>query len=200
MPGGNGFETLVALRRAPETAKIPIIIVSIVDQKQVGFALGAADYLIKPIRKPELLESIRKHVLPHADDDSSILLVDDDPKALELLAEILRSAGYETQSVGSGARALEVLSAKFVGAVLLDLLMPNMDGFQVIRHIRQEPKLKELPILVMTAKNLTPDEIALLSRDTQALFQKSGPWQQQLVIEVARALQKPGRAKSARQS
>jgi PAS domain S-box-containing protein len=200
MPGGNGFETLVALRRAPETAKIPIIIVSIVDQKQVGFALGAADYLIKPIRKPELLESIRKHVLPHADDDSSILLVDDDPKALELLAEILRSAGYETQSVGSGARALEILSAKFVGAVLLDLLMPNMDGFQVIRHIRQEPKLKELPILVMTAKNLTPDEIALLSRDTQALFQKSGPWQQQLVIEVARALQKPGRAKSARQS
>jgi PAS domain S-box-containing protein len=200
MPGGNGFETLVALRRAPETAKIPIIIVSIVDQKQVGFALGAADYLIKPIRKPELLESIRKHVLPHADDDSSILLVDDDPKALELLAEILRSAGYETQSVGSGARALEILSAKFVGAVLLDLLMPNMDGFQVIRHIRQEPKLKELPILVMTAKNLTPDEIALLSRDTQALFQKSGPWQHQLVIEVARALQTPGRAKSARQS
>ncbi len=200
MPGGNGFETLLALRRAPETAKIPVIIVSIVDQKQVGFALGAADYLIKPIRKPELLESIRKHVLPHADDDSSILLVDDDPKALELLSEILRSAGYETQSVGSGARALEVLTAKLVGAVLLDLLMPSMDGFQVIRHIRQEPKLKELPILVMTAKNLTPDEISILSRDTQALFQKSGPWQQQLVVEVARALQKPGRAKSARQS
>jgi PAS domain S-box-containing protein len=200
MPGGNGFETLVSLRKAPETAKIPIIIVSIVDQKKVGFALGAADYLIKPIRKPELLESIRKHVLPHADDDSSILLVDDDPKALELLAETLRSAGYETQSVGSGARALEILSAKLVGAVLLDLLMPNMDGFQVIRHIRQEPKLKELPILVMTAKNLTPDEIGLLSRDTQALFQKSGPWQQQLVIEVARALRKPARAKSARQS
>jgi PAS domain S-box-containing protein len=199
MPGGDGFETLVALRRSPETAKIPIIIVSIVDQKQVGFALGAADYLIKPIRKPELLQSIRKHVLPHADDDSAILLVDDDPKALELLSEILRSAGYETQSVTSGARALEVLSAKFVGAVLLDLLMPNMDGFQVIRHIREEPKLKELPILVMTAKALTPDEIDLLSRETQALFQKSGPWQQQLVVEVARALQKPGRARSAKQ-
>jgi signal transduction histidine kinase/CheY-like chemotaxis protein len=199
MPGGDGFETLVALRRSPETAKIPIIIVSIVDQKQVGFALGAADYLIKPIRKPELLQSIRKHVLPHADDDSAILLVDDDPKALELLSEVLRSAGYETQSVTSGTRALEVLSAKFVGAVLLDLLMPNMDGFQVIRHIREEPKLKELPILVMTAKALTPDEIDLLSRETQALFQKSGPWQQQLVVEVGRALQKPGRAKSARQ-
>ena len=71
MPGGSGFETLVALRKAPETANIPIIIVSIVDQRQVGFALGAADYLIKPIRKPMLLEAIRKHVLPFADDDAA---------------------------------------------------------------------------------------------------------------------------------
>ena len=200
MPGGNGFETLVALRKTPETANIPIIIVSIVDQKQVGFALGAADYLIKPIRKPELLDAIRKHVPPHAGDDSSILLVDDDPKALELLSETLRSAGYETQSVGSGARALEVLSATLVGAVLLDLLMPNMDGFQVIRHIRQEPRMKELPILVMTAKNLTPDEIALLNRDTQACFQKNGAWQPELIDAISRALQKRGRVKSAGQS
>src|SRR4029077_8276521 len=108
MPGGTGFETLIALSKTPETANIPIIIVSIVDQKQVGFALGAADYLIKPIRKSVLLETIRKHVLPHADDDASILLVDDDPGTLELLEETLRSVGYETQSVRSGARALEM--------------------------------------------------------------------------------------------
>ncbi len=146
---------------------------SILDQKQVGFALGAADYLIKPIRKPVLLETIRKHVLPHSDDDSAILLVDDDPKALELLEETLRSAGYETQSVQSGARALEVLSSKLVGAVLLDLLMPGMDGFQVIRHVRQEPTLKKLPILVMTAKDLTAEERDLLGRETQGLFQKT---------------------------
>ena len=71
MPGGSGFETLVALRKTPETANIPIIIVSIVDQKHVGFALGAADYLIKPIRKPVLLETIRKHVPTSEDDDAS---------------------------------------------------------------------------------------------------------------------------------
>src|ERR1700730_15541387 len=110
MPGSNGFETLAALRKRPETANIPIIILSIVDQKQVGFALGAADYLIKPVRKPALLEAIRRHVPSPADDDSSILLVDDDPKALELLEEALRSAGYETQAVHSGTRALEVLA------------------------------------------------------------------------------------------
>jgi PAS domain S-box-containing protein len=199
MSGGNGFETLVALRKSPETANIPIIIVSIVDQKQVGFALGAADYLVKPIRKPVLLETIRKHVPHQTDDDAAILLVDDDPKTLELLEETLRSAGYETQSVRSGARALEVLSSKLVSAVLLDLLMPGMDGFEVIRHVREQATLKELPILVMTAKTLAQEEIALLSRETQALFQKNGSWQQQLMVEVGRVIQGRKRAKSAGQ-
>ena len=197
---GNGFDTLVALRKAPETANIPIIIVSIIDQKQVGFALGAADYLIKPIRKPALLEAIRKHVRPSEDEDAAILLVDDDPKTLELLEETLRSAGYETQSVQTGARALEVLSSKLVSAVLLDLLMPGMNGFDVIRHVRKEPTLKDLPIFVMTAKTLTSVEMSLLNRETQALFQKNGSWQQQLIVEVEKVVQGRKRAKSAGQS
>ena len=199
MPGGSGFEALVTLKKNPKTANIPIIIVSMVDQEKVGFALGAADYLIKPIRKPVLLEAIRKHVPPQGNDDSKILLVDDDPRTLEMLEESLRSAGYETQSVQSGARALEVLSSKLVSAVLLDLLMPGMDGFEVIRHVRQEATLKELPIFVMTGKSLTPEESALLARDTQALLQKNGSWQQQLIAEVARVVQGRMRAKSAGQ-
>jgi len=197
MPGSSGFDTLAALRKNPETATIPVIILSIVDQRQVGFALGAADYLIKPVRKPALLEAIRRHVPSPADDDSSILLVDDDPKALELLKEALRSAGYETQAVRSGTRALEVLANKVVGAILLDLLMPGMDGFQVIRRVRREPALKELPILVMTAKNLSPDEIALLTRETQGLLQKGGSWRQELIAEVGRVVRGYKRAKSA---
>jgi PAS domain S-box-containing protein len=200
MPGGNGFETLAALRKAPETTNIPIIIVSIVDQKQVGFALGAVDYLIKPVRKPALLETIRKYVRPQSDEDEAILLVDDDPRALEFLEETLRSAGYDTESVRSGARALEVLSSKLVSAVLLDLLMPGMDGFEVIRHVRQEPTLRELPIFVMTAKSLTKDEMTVLTRETQALFHKNGSWQQQLMVEVGRILQVRKLSKSVGQS
>jgi len=199
MPGGSGLDALVTLRKTPETANIPIIIVSIVDEEKVGFALGAADYLIKPIRKTVLLETIRKHVPIQGDDDSEILLVDDDPKSLEMLEETLRSAGYETQSVRSGARALEVLSSKLVSAVLLDLMMPGMDGFEVIQHVRGQAILADLPILVMTAKTLAPEEIALLSRETQALFQKNGSWQQQLVAEVARVVPSRKRAKSAGQ-
>jgi CheY-like chemotaxis protein/anti-sigma regulatory factor (Ser/Thr protein kinase) len=197
MAGGNGFDTLVALQKAPETAKIPIIVVSIVDQKGVGFALGAADYLVKPIRKPLLIETIRKHVPVQTDDDAAILLVDDDPGALELLEETLRSNGYETQSVQSGARALEVLSSKLVSAVLLDLLMPGMDGFAVIRHIRQQPTLKDLPILVMTAKTLTQEEISLLSHETQALFNKNGSsWHRDLTAEIRKVLHRTAKAKA----
>jgi signal transduction histidine kinase/DNA-binding response OmpR family regulator len=199
MPGGSGFETLASLRKSPETANIPVIILSIVDQRQVGFALGAADYLIKPVRKPALLETIRRHVPFPADDDSSILLVDDDPKALDLLQETLRAAGYETQAVRSGKRALEVLENKTVGAILLDLLMPGMDGFEVIRHLKQDATLKELPILVMTGKNLSAQELALLSHETHALLQKNGSWQQQLIVEVRSVIQGRKLAKSAGQ-
>ena len=189
MDNGDGFETLVALRKDPETAELPVIILSVNDQKQVGFALGASEYLVKPISRSALLEAMRKHVPPEGDDDSVILLVDDDPKTLELLEEILRSVGYETQSVQSGVRALEVLSSKLVGAVLLDLLMPGMDGFEVIRHIRQEEVLRALPIFVLTAKTLTSQERDLLRDQTQGLLQKNGDWQKQLVSEINRVLQ-----------
>jgi PAS domain S-box-containing protein len=200
MPGGIGFETLEALKQDPETTNIPIVIVSVVDERQVGFALGAADYLIKPIRKSVVQETIRKYVQPQSDEEESILLVDDDPGTLELLEETLRSAGYETESVRSGTRALEVLSSKLVSAVLLDLLMPGMDGFEVIRHIRQVPALTELPIFVMTAKNLKRDEVAVLNRETQALFHKNGSWRQDLIVEVGRVFQGRKLGKSAGRS
>lgn len=189
MAGGNGFETLARLRQTPELANTPVIIVSIVDQQRVGFALGATDYLIKPIRKNLLLETIRKHVPTNPDEDDAILLVDDDIASLQLMEETLRLAGYETQSVQCGMRALEVLSSKMVSAVLLDLLMPGMDGFEVIRHVRKEPTLKDLPIFVITGKNLTREESDLLARDTQALFHKTDSCREQLISEVGRVLQ-----------
>jgi CheY-like chemotaxis protein len=93
-----------------------------------------------------------------------------------------------------------VLSSKLVSAVVLDLLMPGMDGFEVIRHVRQESTLRELPIFVMTAKSLTKAELAVLTRETQALFHKNGSWQQQLTVEVGRVFQGRKLAKSVGQS
>lgn len=194
MKGATGFDCLVGLRASPETRDIPVIIVSILDQQKVGFALGAADYLTKPINKATLVEAIRKHVMPQTDSGASILLVDDDVKTLELVGETLHSAGYTTQSVQNGKHALEVLRTKKVEAVLLDIMMPEMDGFQVIHHVRCEPALRNLPILVMTGKTLNRAEVELLNRDTQAFFQKAGSWQQQLANEVRRILQRQAAA------
>jgi len=190
MDNGDGFDVLTVLRKDPETCDLPVIILSVIDRKRVGFALGATDYLVKPIPKSVLLETFNKHVPSRVDDDAAILLVDDDPRTLELLEQTLRAVGYETQSVRSGARALEVLSSKLIGAVMLDLLMPGMDGFQVIRHIRGEETLRDLPIFVMTGKTLTTEELTLLGRETQAWFQKNGSWQQQLVTEIRRAMRR----------
>ena len=193
MAKGTGFETL-ALRKNPETATIPAIMLSVIDQKQVGFALGATDYLVKPISKPALQQTIRKHVLPQG---AKILLVDDDLQTLELLDETLRASGYETHCVQSGVKALEILASKRIAALLLDLLMPEMDGFQVLRHIRQNAALKDLPIFIVTAKSLSDEEIALLRRDTQALFHKNGSWQQLLLAEVERVVSGSQQRKAA---
>ena len=170
------------------------------DQKQIGFALGAVDDLIKPVRKPEVLKTIEKYVQPQSDEDEAILLVDDDPRALDLLEETLRSAGYETESVHSGIRALEVLSSKLVSAVVWDLRMPGMDGLEVIRRVGPEAALSELPSLVMTGQSLTKAELAVLTRETEALFHKNGGWQQQLTLEVGRVFQSRKLAKSVGQS
>jgi PAS domain S-box-containing protein len=187
MTGRGGFDTLAALRSAPATKDIPVIIVSVLDQQKVGFALGATDYLIKPVQKRHLLEKLCKHI-PAPRDNKAILVIDDDLHNLELLEGALRAAGYQTYSAQNGTQALEILSSQLVQAVLLDLLMPGMDGFHVIRRLRRKPFPKELPIFVMTAKNLTRRERELLSRRTQGLFEKSGRWQQELISEIGRAL------------
>ena len=188
MPSANGFETLLSLRNAGETASIPIIVVSVVDQQKMGFALGAADYLVKPVDQSVLIGAIRKHTQREPSKESHILIVDDDPAAIELLETTLRTAGYQTHTALDGSSALDVLASSPVSAMLIDLLMPDMDGFELIRQIKLQPSLQGIPIFVLTAKRLTRQEIALLSSATQAFFQKDGSWPQELLASVAKSI------------
>lgn len=181
MPNANGFETLLMLKESPETANIPIIIVSIVDQQKVGFALGAADYLVKPVDKTLLVKTIRKYTRPYKNKESVILLVDDDPVTLELLETTLRSAGYRTHAAPSGKSALDFLGRTRVDGILLDLLMPEMDGFEVLRHLKKDSRLCDIPIFVLTAKNLTESDVEALRLHTHALLRKEGLWRQELI-------------------
>ena len=190
MPEANGFEFLLNAKSTPATSNIPIIIVSIVDQQKMGFALGAADYLVKPVDRAALLTTLRKHIPVLPNRERLFLLVDDDPLSLELLDSTLRSAGYHTRTAQNGRSALEVLSSVRVDGILLDLIMPEMDGFEFIRRVKQQHNLQEIPIFVLTAKNLTGDDIELLSRETQVCFQKNGAWQHELIEAVKNVVQK----------
>ena len=188
MPNANGFEILLALKASPQTVNIPIIVVSIVDQQKVGFALGAADYLIKPVNKTILLDRIRKYTQSQRAKETRILVVDDDLATLDLLNEMLRSAGYTTHTASSGEGALGLLANTVVDAILLDLLMPAMDGFEVLRRLKEDSRLQEVPVFILTAKNLTESDVELLRRETQALFHKDGPWREELLKALGKAI------------
>ena len=200
MPGGSGFETLYQLKNTPKTGNIPIIVVSVVDQKQLGFTLGAAEYLVKPVQRSVLLDTIRKYTGLPTETSSEILVVDDDEKTRDLVADILRSQGYGARLAGSGQEALQILAEVPVIAVLLDLIMPEMDGFDVLRRIKDNLKLSDIPVFVVTAKDLTDEELKLLKREARALLRKDQSWKTELLLQLRKVLTKSKLAKSVGQA
>jgi CheY-like chemotaxis protein len=194
MPNSNGFEALLSLKSDSDTTNIPIIVVSILDQQKMGFALGAADYLIKPVDKGQLLQTIRKYTQPLTIAESLILVVDDDPLTLDLLETTLHSAGYKTRTAPSGKAALATLAHTRVTGILLDLVMPEMDGFKVLEHMKHDPALKDIPVIILTAKSLTEEDAALLKHQSQALLQKNGAWKEGLMASLEKVIgeRKPG--------
>src|SRR5216683_441489 len=200
MPGGSGFDTLAELKKTVETAHIPIIVVSVVDQKETAFTLGAAEYLVKPVQKSALLNALRKHLGAVSGIANNILVVDDDPITLDVVSDTLRSVGYTPHTVSSGKEALEFLSKVDVDAILLDLMMPEMDGFEVLCAIKDIPELCEVPVFVLTAKDLTERESRILKRGTRALFRKDTSWKNDLLAQLAKAVSKPPLAKTVGQS
>src|SRR5438309_4649155 len=200
MPGGSGFGTLAELKRRVETAPIPIIVVSVLDQKEVAFTLGAADYLVKPVQKSVLLNTLGKHLRTTSGPSTNILVVDDDPATLEVVSDTLRSGGYTPHAVSSGKEALELLSKVRMDAILLDLMMPEMDGFDVLRTIKDNPELEEIPVFVVTAKDLAEAEFRLLKAEARALFRKDQAWKADLLIQLRKAVGKPALAKAVGRS
>ncbi len=190
MPGKGGWQTLIELKNIPATKTIPVIIVSVVDQKEMGFALGAAEFLVKPVAKEVLVDAIRRHLAPQRDGPTTILVVDDDPKALHVQSEALESVGYAPLVAQSAKEALEILWRTRADAIVLDLLMPEVDGFELLRRIQENPRLRGIPIFVLTAKDLTREDIEVLSRDTRGYFRKGVPWQEELLGQVREALNK----------
>jgi signal transduction histidine kinase/DNA-binding response OmpR family regulator len=188
MPGKSGWETLYTIKDDGKTKHIPVVIVSIVDNKRMGFALGASDYIVKPVVRDALLEKIGRFVRPNANGASRVLVVDDDPVCVQLAEDVLRAAGYSTLKASNGKEAVHLLEREKVQCLLLDLIMPEMDGFQVLDWMREKPHLQSVPVFVLTAKDLSAEEVELLRQRTSGHFKKGDDWKQELLRRVEAAL------------
>ncbi len=188
MPGKGGWDTLYELKKTPVTAAIPVIVVSVVDEPKIGMALGASEYLVKPVDRVVLLETVRRYVGPGSNGPAKVLVVDDEAGTRELLKEILESDGYIPVLAVNGREALEALGQISVSAILLDLMMPEMDGFELLLRVKEDPGLRNIPVLVLTAKDLTDNEIEMLRRETLGLFLKDHEWKKQLLADLRRAV------------
>ena len=188
MPGQSGWEALYKLKNDPGTAAIPVVIVSVVDDKPMGFGLGASDYLVKPIQKRVLLEKIAKHLGPRENGPPNILVVEDEPSTAQMVTEILTSAGYNPLLAANGRQALSMLSGTAVQGIVLDLLMPEMDGFEVLRQIRLDSKFSNIPVFVVTAKDLNRGEVEILTRHTQAFIRKAASWKTELLEQLQKSV------------
>jgi len=172
MPGKTGWEVLAELKMDPGTRDIPVVIVSITDDKQLGFSLGAVDFIVKPIGRERLLEAIRKAGEFARHTIHTVLVVDDEPKAVEAIAAQVRAAGFKVFEAFSGRQALELAVDKLPDLMILDLIMPGVNGFEVLDCLRVNPLTFQMPVLIHTAKDLTNEERTHLSRQAQGITHK----------------------------
>jgi signal transduction histidine kinase/DNA-binding response OmpR family regulator len=171
LPDMDGWEVLTALKADPATAAIPVVVVSILDERGTGFALGAAEYLVKPVSRDDVLAALaRVRVLPDA---GTLLVIDDDPLALELVEAVLEPRGWTVLRASDGPTGTALARSRRPSVVLLDLLMPGMDGFAVVGALRSESVTKDIPIVVFTAKTLTSADKDRLRGRISFVAQKS---------------------------
>jgi len=185
MPHKDGWEILRELKADPATKEIPILVVSIVDNKDLGYRLGAFDYLLKPFDREAILAALAR-IPPH---QGRLLVVDDDPQVVDLVRQLLEGEPYEVVAAVDGQEALEMIAQKRPDVILLDLLMPRVDGFAVIDRLQQDPQHRQIPVIVLTAKTLTAAEHALLEQSVLTVIQKRGLDRDTLIQELRGALQ-----------
>ena len=166
LPGIDGWEVLRRLKANDQTAAIPVIIVTVVEEREVGFALGAADYLVKPIHREALLKCLARYVVTGSGDGGSrrVLIVDDEAAALTLIRAALEPEGYEVVTAQGGRAALDwARHGQLVDLVVCDLVMPEVDGFEVITALKRDRRTAAVPIVVCTAHDLSVEQKARLN-------------------------------------
>jgi hypothetical protein len=181
MPGMDGWAVLSALKSDADLAGIPVVMLTVVDEKPLGFALGVAEYLTKPIDRGRLAGVLRKHV--PAGPAHTVLIVEDDTAARRVLRQELKKSGCRVVEAANGRIALQQLTPP-PDLVLLDLVMPEMDGFEFLDEMRKRNGPRRIPIVVITAKDLTEEDRRRLNGGVERVVQKGGHEPQALLGEV----------------
>jgi CheY-like chemotaxis protein len=181
MPGMDGWAVLAALKRDPALEAIPVVMLTILDEPQLGFTLGAAEYLTKPVDRERLLSTLQR--LVPAGGERPVLVVEDDAATREMLSRTLGREGWTVIEAENGRVGLDRLADHRPGLVLLDLMMPEMDGFTFLEALRaQEAPLP--PVVVLTAKHLTAADRARLNGGVTHVIEKGGRDRDALFGEV----------------
>ncbi len=190
LPGKDGWEVLQELKSDPITRGIPVLIVSVTENRDLAYSLHADDYFIKPLDRELLIEKINKlkQSRKRRKDVSHILVVDDDEKALKLTAGFLEKKGFDVERAMNGLDAMKKITVFPPDLLILDLMMPQMSGFEVVEALRQDPKLKEIPIIILTAKELSKAEKEMLNGQVRCLMQKASFSSEDLLYEIKRVI------------
>ena len=164
------WTVLAAIKGDPELAGIPVVLMSIVDQKNRGYALGAADYLVKPVDRTKLVETLTSI---RGSTSGCALLVDDDDVVRRSVRQALEPIGWQVTEAENGQVAVEAITAARPDVIILDLMMPKMDGFEFLDELRSRPNWRDIPIVVITAKDLTDEDRNRLNGGVERIIQKS---------------------------
>ena len=185
MPGMDGWDVLTRLKNNPETESIPVVMLTMVDDRSKGYTLGVTDYIYKPVDREKLVTALTRCV--RYGDTAPILIVDDDATQRDLLKRTLEKDGWETIRAHNGRAALDAVRTRTPSIIILDLMMPEMDGFELINTLRKNPETREIPVVVLTAMDLSNADREMLSNNTTEVLKK-GASSREEVLKIVKEL------------
>ncbi len=188
LPDTDGWQILHLLKEDLITTNIPVILLTIVDKRALGFRLGAAAYLLKPLDPVAVRDALNRVIIQDGRQQKRVLVVDDDPHIADMLRQFLPESDFTLDSALDGVAGLQAIEANRPDILLLDIVMPRLDGFGVIENLRVNPKTRDLPIIVISAKELTETESARLKETVASVMKKQGFHGEKLMQEINRAL------------
>jgi hypothetical protein len=181
MPGVDGWTVLGRLKADPQTATIPVIMLTMVEERNLGFALGAADYLTKPVAWDRLSAALKRH---RSSDSQTVLIIEDDSDTLQMLIQMLEKGGWNATGVPSAENGLKFLNTELPALILLDLTLPGMDGLTFAQTLRRNDRWRNIPVIVITAADLSVVERAELNSYVEMVLEKGATSRDALLNEV----------------